>query len=90
MSDHPTNIPTNTTLIDRTLQHALEYNVDGVMSYWNDKQTGQSGYVMPKYASYKWRKGPCRNFDIAYFTTSKQVKYHSGIACRRGQVWQIQ
>jgi len=71
--------------IERTFQHAMEYNADGVMSYWHDKNTGKSGAVTPKYASYKYR-GPCRHFEIAYYTPTK---YYNGIACRRDQVWQI-
>ena len=35
--------------IERTLQHALEYNKDGVVSYWNDSATGKSGSIKPLY-----------------------------------------
>ena len=75
-------------LIDQTLQSALEYNPDGVISYWSDKSTGKSGHVKPLYASYKW-KGPCRNFEIAYFYADNPSKYYYGVACRHDQVWQI-
>lgn len=71
--------------IERTFQHALEYNPDGMVAYWHDKNTGKSGSVTPLYASYKF-KGPCRHFEIAYFSPTK---YYHGIACRRDQVWQI-
>tara|TARA_B100001057_G_scaffold234464_2_gene234822 strand:- start:1900 stop:2226 length:327 start_codon:yes stop_codon:yes gene_type:complete len=75
-------------LIERTFQHAMEYNADGVISHWQDKNTGKSGTVMPKYASYKY-EGPCRHFDITYYRADHSAQYHSGIACRRGQVWRI-
>jgi len=71
--------------IERTFQHALEFNKDGVASFWHDKNTGKSGSVTPVYASYK-HKGPCRHFEIAHYNPSK---YYHGIACRRDQVWQI-
>jgi len=71
--------------IERTFQHALEFNKDGLASHWHDKNTGKSGTVTPKYASYKYQ-APCRHFEIAYFNPSK---YYHGIACRHGQSWQI-
>jgi len=75
-------------MIERTFQHALEFNADGVMAYWHDKNTGKSGYVKPMYASNKY-VGPCRHFELAYFTPAKSTQYHNGIACRRDQVWRI-
>ena len=74
--------------IERTFQHALEFNADGVLAHWHDKNTGKSGYVKPKYPSGKF-KGPCRHFEMAYFYTHRSAQYFNGIACRRGQVWQI-
>jgi len=71
--------------IERTFQHALEYNKDGIASHWHDKNTSKSGSIKPVYASYKY-KGPCRHFEIAYFDPTK---YYHGIACRRDQVWRI-
>ena len=34
-------------VIEATFQQALEHNPDGVSTYWQDKPTGKSGYVMP-------------------------------------------
>lgn len=76
-------------MIERTFQQALEYNADGMIAYWSDKNTGKLGYVMPKYASNKY-KGPCRHFELAYYYPDRSEQYYNGIACRRGQVWQIQ
>ena len=75
-------------IIERTFQHALEYNADGMIAFWQDKNTGKSGYVKPKYASHKY-KAPCRHFEIAYYHNNKSTQYYNGIACRREQVWQI-
>ena len=38
---------TQADLIERTFQHAMEYNADGVISHWHDKNTGKSGTIMP-------------------------------------------
>ena len=75
-------------IIEHTFQTALEYNADGIISYWHDKTTGKSGHIQPIYASYQW-KGPCRKFEMAYYYPTKSPTYHYGIACRRDQVWQI-
>ena len=40
-------------IIEYTFQNALEYNADGIISYWQDKTTGKSGHVQPIYASNK-------------------------------------
>ena len=74
--------------IERTLQHALEYNKDGVVSYWNDSATGKSGSIKPLHASTQW-KGPCRQFQMTHYFPDRLEKNYYGVACRRDQVWQI-
>ena len=66
---------TQADLIERTFQHAMEYNADGVATYWQDPNSQKSGAIKPLYASYDWTP-PCRHFEIAYFYPNKQPTYH--------------
>ena len=75
-------------IVESTLQEAMEYNADGIISYWYDPNSVKSGAVKPLYASYDWAP-PCRYFELAYFYPDKQPTYHYGQACKRGQVWRI-
>jgi hypothetical protein len=75
-------------IVESALQEAMEYNADGIISYWYDPNSGKSGAVKPLYASYDWAP-PCRYFELAYFYPDKQPTYHYGQACKRGQVWRI-
>jgi predicted small secreted protein len=75
-------------IIDSALQNALEYNADGIVTYWHDPNTGKSGTIKPLYASYDWAP-PCRHFEMAHFYPDKSPTYHYGQACKRGQLWRI-
>ena len=75
-------------LIESAFQNALEYNADGIISYWHDNTTGKSGTIKPLYASYDW-PGPCRHFEIVNFANNKPATYYYGQACKRKTQWKI-
>jgi len=75
-------------LIESAFQNALEYNADGIVTYWHDPNSNKSGTIKPLYASYDW-PGPCRHFEMTYFYQDKEPTYHYGQACKRKSNWKI-
>lgn len=75
-------------IIESAFQNALEFNADGIVTYWHDPNSGKSGTIKPLYASYDW-PGPCRHFEMAHFDDSKLPKYYYGQACKRKTKWKI-
>ena len=75
-------------VIEATFQQALEHNPDGVSTYWQDKPTGKSGYVMPIYEA-AIHKSPCRHFELGYYFPDNSAEFYYGVACRQNQVWSI-
>lgn len=75
-------------IIFPAFQHAMEYNVDGAVTYWNDLKSQKSGYIKPLYVN--GHNNTCRHFEIAYFYPDKKPSYHYGIGCRRDTVWRVQ
>ena len=75
-------------VIEASLQQALEHNPDGSSTYWADKSTGKSGYVMPVYEAHM-HKSPCRHFELGYYFPDDSAEFYYGVACRQNQVWSI-
>jgi hypothetical protein len=75
-------------IIESALQTAMEYNADGVVTYWQDPNSQKSGTIKPLYASYDWAP-PCRHFEMVHFYLNKSPTYHYGQACKRNAKWKI-